>query len=59
MKLTTYTQNQKLEAVKLWILSGNLTATAVALKIPYDTLKQWRYSDWWGNLATEIKAERH
>jgi methionyl-tRNA formyltransferase len=57
MRLTTYTQNQKLEAVKLWILSGNLTATAVALKIPYDTLKQWRYQDWWNDLALEIRSE--
>ncbi len=57
MKLTTYTQNQKLEACKLWILSGNLTQTASALGIPYDTVKQWRYSEWWEKLASEIKAE--
>jgi hypothetical protein len=57
MRLTTYTDNQKIDAVKLWLISGNLTATAAALKIPYDTVKTWRYSQWWENLATEIKAE--
>ena len=57
MRLTTYTQNQKIEAVKLWLVVGNLTQTAAALKIPYDTVKQWRYSDWWEKLAVEIKAE--
>lgn len=57
MRLTTYTQNQKIEAVKLWLVVGNLTQCAAALKIPYDTVKQWRYSDWWEKLAVEIKAE--
>ena len=57
MKLTTYTQNQKIEACKLWLVTGNLTQSAAALKIPYETVKQWRYSDWWEKLAVEIKAE--
>jgi hypothetical protein len=57
LKLTTYTQNQKIEAIKLWLITGNLTQTAAALKIPYDTVKQWRYSKWWEDLALEIKAE--
>lgn len=57
MRLTTYTENQKIEAVKLWLVVGNLTHTAAALKIPYETLKTWRYSDWWEKLAVEIKAE--
>lgn len=57
MRLTTYTENQKIEACKLWLVTGNLTHTAAALKIPYDTVKTWRYSDWWEKLAVEIKAE--
>lgn len=57
MRLTTYTENQKLEAVKLWLVVGNLHQTAAALKIPYDTVKTWRYSDWWEKLAVEIKSE--
>jgi hypothetical protein len=57
LRLTTYTENQKLEAVKLWLVVGNLPTTAAALKIPYDTLKTWRYMDWWEKLAVEIKSE--
>ena len=57
MRLTTYTEKQKLEAVKMWLVIGNLPNTAAALKIPYETMKTWRYSDWWEKLAVEIKSE--
>lgn len=57
MRLTTYTENQKIDALKLWLVTGNLAGTAVALKIPYETLKTWRYSKWWADTAVEIKAE--
>lgn len=57
MRLTTYTQNQKIDALKLWLVTGNLSGVAAALKIPYDTLKTWRYSKWWVDTAVEIKAE--
>ena len=57
MKLTTYTQNQKIDCLKLWLVTGNLTHVARDLKIPYETVKQWRYQKWWSDLAVEIKAE--
>lgn len=41
----------------MWLVIGNLPNTAAALKIPYETLKTWRYSDWWEKLAVEIKSE--
>ena len=56
-KLTTYTENQKLEALKLWLVIGNVHQVARDLKIPYDTVKQWRYQKWWQDLAVEIKSE--
>lgn len=52
-----YSDAQKLDAVKLWLLSGNLHAVAAALEMPYPTVRNWRYSKWWDELATEIKAE--
>lgn len=57
MRLTTYSEKEKIEACKLWLVTGNLTQTAAALKIPYETVKTWRYSDWWEKLAVEIKSE--
>jgi hypothetical protein len=52
-----YSDNQKLETVKLWLVSGNLQATAAALNIPYPTVRQWRYSKWWEELVTDIRTE--
>lgn len=52
-----YSDSQKLEAVKCWLVTGNLAQTAAALSIPLPTLKTWRYSDWWKELVDEIKSE--
>jgi uncharacterized protein involved in exopolysaccharide biosynthesis len=57
VRLTTYTENQKIDALKLWLVLGNLHQVARDLKIPFDTVKQWRYSKWWADLAVEIKSE--
>jgi hypothetical protein len=57
MRLTTYSDKQKIDAVKLWLVTGNLTTSAGALGIPYETMKSWRYSKWWSDLAVEIKSE--
>lgn len=57
MRLTTYTENQKIDALKLWLVLGNLRQVARDLKIPFETVKQWRYSKWWADLAVEIKSE--
>ena len=54
-----YSDSQKLEAVKLWLLTGNLAHTAAALNLPGPTLRNWRYSDWWKDLVEELKAEEN
>lgn len=48
---------QKLEAVKCWLITGNLAATAAALAIPLVTLKSWRYSDWWSTMVRDLKQQ--
>ena len=52
-----YSDNQKLEAVKLWLISGNLKATAASLDIPFPTVRQWRYSEWWKELVDDLRSE--
>jgi hypothetical protein len=52
-----YSDSQKLEAVKTWLILGNLRQTAAALNIKQVTLDSWRYSDWWDPLVAEIRAE--
>lgn len=52
-----YPDSQKMEALKLWLITGNLRAVSASLNIPYPTLQVWRYSEWWKEMATEIKTE--
>lgn len=54
-----YSDAQKLEAVKLWMLTGNLTATAAALNITYPTIRNWRYSQWWKDLVEELQGQEN
>lgn len=51
--------SQKLEAVKCWMLTGNMAATAAALDIPLVTVKHWRYSKWWDDLVSQIRQENN
>lgn len=52
-----YSDSQKMEAVKCWLITGNLTQTAATLNIPLVTLKSWRYSEWWAELVADIRSE--
>lgn len=52
-----YKDSQKLDAVKLYLVSGNLSATAAALNVPLSTIKFWRSSKWWKELTEELKRE--
>lgn len=52
-----YSDAQKIEAVKLWLVTGNLVVTGASLNIPLPTLKQWRYSKWWDEIVSEIRTE--
>ena len=54
-----YSDNQKLESLKLWLVTGNLRVVSASLEIPYKTLQEWRYSSWWAEMASDIKAEGH
>lgn len=54
-----YSDNQKLESLKLWLVTGNLRVVSASLEIPYKTLQEWRYSTWWAEMASDIKAEGH
>ncbi len=54
-----WSDQQKLESVQLWLLSGNLRNVSASLGIPYKTLQEWRYSNWWGEVVSDIKSEGH
>lgn len=56
-KLAKWSQNQKLQACMSYCMLGNLKETALVTSIPYETLKTWRYSDWFKDLMVQIRDE--
>jgi hypothetical protein len=54
-----YPDSVKQDALKLWLVTGNLSQVSTSMNIPYDTLKVWRHSKWWAELSQEIRTEGH
>lgn len=48
---------QKIEAVTLWLTMGNLALTAATLRIPEVTMRKWRATQWWKEIAEEIQLQ--
>lgn len=53
-----YSDIEKIELVKLWLITGNLASSAAALNIGLPTAKLWRYSKWWEEIVQEIRSEK-
>lgn len=53
----SWSDAQKIEAVTLWLTMGNLALTAATLKIPEVTLRKWRATQWWKEIAEEIRLQ--
>ncbi|MGL5077201.1 MAG: hypothetical protein ACRDBG_15435 [Waterburya sp.] len=54
-----YSDKQKIDAVKCWLITGNASATAAHLGIPLVTFNTWRYSQWWDDIVKELKTENN
>ena len=54
-----YTDKEKLEAVKLYLITGNQRATAAALNIHWTTINQWVQTQWFKELTQQIRNEGH
>lgn len=53
-----WSDRQKIEACTTYfMLGGNLSLTSEKLKIPYETIKTWKKSDWWKELEDDIRRE--
>lgn len=53
-----WSDKQKLEACTTYfMLGGNLALVSRTLKIPYETLKIWKSSNWWKDLENDIRKE--
>lgn len=57
--LRSYPEETKHNAVKLWLVTGNLSQVASSMNIPYYTVKEWKGTKWWNDLAEDIRTEGH
>lgn len=54
-----YPDSVKSDALKLWVISGSLKQVSASMNLPYDTLRTWRASKWWQEMAEDIRTEGH
>lgn len=50
-----WSDSQKLDAVKTYLVLGNARLTAGALKIPLETIYDWKSRTWWKELEEELR----
>lgn len=55
--LTEKNWEKRLEAVKMFMVTGSLRRTSELLSIPYEALCDWKKEDWWLDLASQVKTE--
>lgn len=52
-----WSDGQKLEAVKTFLVTGNVAMTARILKIPEDTLRRWVKTVWWTEIVADLRTQ--
>lgn len=52
-----WSDSQRVEAVKTYLLIGNLAMTSRMLGIPEITLRVWKRSEWWQDTYNELKTQ--
>ena len=51
-----WSDSQKIEAVTVWLATGNMALTSAATSIPHITLRQWKMKPWWNEMVNDIRA---
>jgi hypothetical protein len=52
-------QKVKDKAVELYLSNGSLAQTARDLNVPYETMLNWKQSDWWKDKVKALQSEEH
>jgi len=52
-----WTTNQKLEVVTKYLMLGSITQAAIVTGVPLQTIKTWKYTDWWKEYCLKLKTE--
>lgn len=50
---------KKAEVVGQFLILGNMKLVAATTDVPYDTIKKWKLSPWWGDMVTELRATQN
>ncbi len=57
-KGSKYTDQQRMEVVVLYAISGNAKKVAKATGIPRTTIVGWKKAEWWQDAVTSIRSEK-
>lgn len=58
MSSLAYTWSEKMEAVARHMLLGNMRVVSEQLSIPYDTLMEWKRSEWWPEMVDQLRRQK-
>lgn len=53
-----YSDEQKIELIKMYLLTGNLAFSAASLSIPEITARQWKNTNWWKETEHELRLQQ-
>lgn len=52
-----WSDSQKIEAVKTYLILGNVRLTAATLKVPEGTMRLWKSQAWWKEMEADLRTE--
>lgn len=52
-----WSDSQKIEAIQTYMILGSLNLVSGALKIPFETLKVWKASEWWKTMIEDLRVQ--
>jgi hypothetical protein len=52
-----WSDSQKLECVKTFLMTGNQAMTARILKIPEETVRRWVKTTWWQEIVADLRVQ--
>jgi hypothetical protein len=56
---SSYTDEQRKEAVMHYLVKGSVTEVSNALCIPRSTLQDWKKTEWWYDLSVALRQEQN
>lgn len=53
-----YSWQERMDAVALYMLVGNMRIVSEKKNISYDTLLEWKKSDWWPEMVDQLRRQK-